>query len=818
MRFLHFSSSRFPGFFIRGFASVCLVFVFVFLGVRSAHAIDFTVQQMDGSSPGDGVLRQRMQRLVVAIHNQVAAATTHFQFYSAHKEDLQVSCRLHLVGSERVDGFSYFNGTERIVGEVLEKKAAEQVYEELTGVAKDPGILEQDGDSFRFRVFPVQPGETKPIEIQSSQVLERSEGVLSFVVPRANLPQGDVTFSLSVDVTDDLPIDSVDVEGIQALVKRMGRRHVRVIFEGHGSEINSDITIKYRLVNDDHALRFVTHRDGASDGSFMLIVTPKDSVEDQEVIGRDILFVTDISGSMSGAALNQSKKGLATIVDKLSRDDRFDIIAFDDEPIPFYGSLREATPSAREDAMQRVNALKTRGGTNIKKALMKGLDLLEAARMAPGADPSRPQAIIFLTDGQGSNPPEVVLSEIRKRTTSVRIYSFGAGSGVNRPFLTRLAQANRGLATYIAQDNQIEGAMTRLYERISMPLMVDLKLEFDGVEPNSIYPKQLPDLYKDGEVIIFGRYTQPGSGTIKIRGRLKGEAKVLELPVEFPKSQTDHPHVEKLWAAKRVDHLLQMERSTGREELTQEITRLGIVYNLVTPYTTFLAVPESLKTDQIKEAIRLGKQGYTKRLVDTMKGIRLSQANIPPGDPVLTVIAPEDARRVVAYFPFGLVKRMDFDTIRSHWSVRFLVPRDVEDGVYVIRVLIVHHDGRHEWKEIEYTIDGTEPEFDTLIADLAVPGEDLHLEVDPFEQVRSVRAYVLGQPGIKVKLEIDPDSGTYVGALSLPDNFDAMDLVVRVVVRDRARNRHERDYFVRLIDGEEYGCAAGVELNHQTTF
>ncbi|MCZ7582070.1 MAG: hypothetical protein M5R36_01365 [Deltaproteobacteria bacterium] len=137
-------------------------------------------------------------------------------------------------------------------------------------------------------------------------------------------------------------------------------------------------------------------------------------------------------------------------------------------------------------------------------------------------------------------------------------------------------------------------------------------------------------------------------------------------------------------------------RTRHDDELVREVTRLGIVYNLVTEYTTFLAVPESLKTADIKDKIRQGKLGYTKKLIDGMEGIRLSQANIPPGDPVLSVAAPADAQNVTAYFPFGLVKALRYDEIRGHWSVRFLVPRDVPDGTYIIRVRIVHADGRVE--------------------------------------------------------------------------------------------------------------------------
>jgi hypothetical protein len=167
----------------------------------------------------------------------------------------------------------------------------------------------------------------------------------------------------------------------------------------------------------------------------------------------------------------------------------------------------------------------------------------------------------------------------------------------------------------------------------------------------------------------------------------------------------------------------------------KEVARLGIVYNLVTDYTAFLAVPESLKTQKIKEMIRSGKRGYDKKLVDSMEGIRLSMLNLPPGDPVLSVAAPMDAKKVVAYFPFGLVKRMRWDPYREHWSVRFLVPKSTLDGVYTARVLIVRAEGRMEWRKIEYTVDSQAPEFDAVIPGSANPSEVIRVQVDPFEPV-----------------------------------------------------------------------------------
>jgi hypothetical protein len=163
----------------------------------------------------------------------------------------------------------------------------------------------------------------------------------------------------------------------------------------------------------------------------------------------------------------------------------------------------------------------------------------------------------------------------------------------------------------------------------------------------------------------------------------------------------------------------------------------------------------------------------------------------------------------VAYFPFGLVKRLAWDARREHWSVRFLVPRDVQDGQYPIRVRITHRDGTLEWKNIEITIDGSEPELDVVADEFAIPGVRFRLEVDPQEPVRELYAYLPGVSQRRTRLALDPDSGRYAGDLPIPEQLDAAALTIRIVARDRARNRVEHDLQVPVLS--DFDCCEDEE-------
>ncbi len=771
----------------------------IFLFARLVFGMEVRVVTQEGSAP-DGEVRLTMHHIESIVHNQVIATRHAFQVYNGATQEVEAGITLSLNPGETIDGFSYWNGDEQIVGEVLEKQVAQQVYQELTGVARDPGLLELTRHRFTFRVFPIAPGETKPIEVRTVTPLSVQRGVVQIPIPPDNLPPPAAVFSLKVDISDNLPLGKIACDGISCTTSRQGPHRAKVVYEGSTEGIEKGIAIRYALDAKDYAMRLTTHRRGEADGSFMLVVTPKEQSTRADVIGRDIVFVIDRSGSMQGEPLNQTRRALTHVLSRLNRDDRFNIISFDDEARSLFKRLAPVTEQTLEQAEQAVAALESGGGTNIRDALGLALEELKQKRG------DRPRAIIFLTDGQGNNPPGVVLSHVRQAGANVRLYSFGAGNGVNRPFLERLARDNRGIATFIDRADQIETEVTALYNRIAMPLMVDLELDFGDLDFYNVYPKKLPDLYQDSQVIVFGRYSRPGKGTIRVTGKLKGRRRSLTLPVDLPESAPDHQHIEKLWAQQRIAHQMDIIRTRGEhnEEMVKEVTKLGIVYNLATEYTAFIAVPESLQTGTVKEMLRQGKRGYDKRLIDSMDQVRLSMRHIPPGDPVLSVAAPKEAQRVVAYFPFGLIKRLAYDSLRGHWSVRFLVPRTVLDGVYRIRIQITHADGRIEWQEEEYTIDGTAPEFTAIVPETAPVGQSFTISVDPLEPVRGVSAYLNGDRRTPIPLFFHPETGCYTGTLPSPRTTPASgEFTLHLVVRDLAHNLFERDFVIRAVEADD---------------
>jgi Ca-activated chloride channel family protein len=475
----------------------------------------------------------------------------------------------------RVQGFAYYVGEERIVGEVLERQAARRVYDQVTRRRRDPAILEQTADGeFTFRVFPIEPQEDKRVEITWGEWLERR----------------------GADVTYRVPVGSRETDA-EVILRDPRARHVRSPSHAiHVEPIAGGLRVTTRGAHDERGeleLRWTieeapwqpsawVHRDEGHEGYFLLALAAPEGFEDR-VSPKDVTLVLDRSGSMSGQAIANAREAAADVIRRLGHRDRVNVVAFDDDVQPLYHRPRPADAEVRADALAFVSRLRAGGGTDLAFALRRAL---ESQHDRAG----RPRVVIFVTDGQSA--PQPVFETARADRRDVRVFTVGVGGGVNRALLGRLAAVKRGTFTHIDRAARIEPEVGHLYAQIARPLLVDVALEVEGAVASRIYPRTLPDLFVDDELVVSGRFRGDGPVRFSVRGTLGGR------PIEMrttaaPDASGRRPWVGRRWAASRVDHLLERTQLEGeRPEIREEIVSLALAYDLVTPYTAFLAIPE----------------------------------------------------------------------------------------------------------------------------------------------------------------------------------------------------------------------------------
>ena len=326
---------------------------------------------------------------------------------------------------------------------------------------------------------------------------------------------------------------------------------------------------------------------------------PPDSVKEEEIISKDIVFTVDVSSSMEGERITQVKQSLNSFLDNLSEQDRFNIITFGTHVLKYSGDLVQATPSNISDAHDFVYELYALGMTNISEALDSSL--------AQSYLDTTSKNLIFLTDGAptiGETHPDSIIANVSKNNSrKVRIFSFGVGETVNRALLTKLSIENNGYTTFIASDDSIALLVQNHFKRISKPVMTDLNLDFSDLQVWDRYPKIIMDLFWGTQTLEVGLYNGSGLYPVTLSGWMGSDSVDFTKNYTFTDSLGGYRFVPRLWAQAKINHLLDLIEIYGEtDELVNQIIELSLTYGILTPYTAFYVDPTDVQEQKSKLA------------------------------------------------------------------------------------------------------------------------------------------------------------------------------------------------------------------------
>jgi Ca-activated chloride channel family protein len=484
--------------------------------------------------------------------------------------------RLRAGTGSHVDGFAYWNGEQKIVGEVFEKQLANQVYDSVTSRKRDPGLLQQDGEgAFSFKVFPIEAQEKKRVEVHWTKWLDRRGKIVHY---RAPVTRSDASISITI---------AGNVKNVTSSTHRITVEKITggVRLRSDGARSAGEILLDYEMdAADWQPDAYVNTAKGDHEGWFALsLAAPKEA--SSAVAAKDVTIVVDRSGSMTGDPMEHARAAAADMVRMLGPKDRVNVIAFSDEVDPLFAQPHDANQETKDQSIKFINGLHAGGGTDIALALKTGIKSQEAKG-------ENPKVIMFMTDGQSD--AELAMDAAKADTKDVRVFTIGLGKEVNKPLLSRLAAVKRGRFTYIESATSIESEVRRLASSIAKPLLVDVSVEVEGVNAMRMYPRTLPDLFAEDELVVTGRMRGTGTAKFVIKGKLAGKNVTYTKTVELSKAPS-RPWVGGLWAHSRVEHLLEEIALSNKDsdEMKKEVLELALAYNFVTPYTAFLAIPES---------------------------------------------------------------------------------------------------------------------------------------------------------------------------------------------------------------------------------
>lgn len=357
--------------------------------------------------------------------------------------------------------------------------------------------------------------------------------------------------NISVKIHTDNALKNIYSPTHAIVVHRVGNFDARVTLQKRQARQLHDFLLFYGLDNREIGLNVLTFQpNNDADGYVMALLSPDVKISRNKILPMNIVFVLDVSGSMQGEKLKQAKAALNYCINALRDTDHFNIITFSTQTNLFkkeFVSGRKSKRSAREF----IHRIQASGGTNINEALLTALDMRGGG--------GQPSTVVFITDGQ----PTVGITGVEEIRTHVErlnrnrftIYSFGIGYDVNTALLDGIAFDNAGLSDYIDPAEDIGAEISTFFDKIQNPVLSNLQLDFESAGIFDVFPKRIPDLHRNSQMIFIGRFRNVHDSMLKLTGRAYDGPKTIEFPVSFS-SAHDYTFLPRLWATRKMGYLL----------------------------------------------------------------------------------------------------------------------------------------------------------------------------------------------------------------------------------------------------------------------
>jgi Ca-activated chloride channel family protein len=546
----------------------------------------------------------------VRLVDQVAQVQVSQSFVNTSGRPLEVAFVFPLPYDGAIEQMTLLVDGREHPARLLGAEEARRMYEEIVRKNRDPALLEWIGTGmFRTNVFPVPAGEKRTVSLRYSQLCRKADGLTDFLFPLSTAkytsqPVQRVEFRVTVEAGEEIKNVYSPTHAVE--IQRSDDHHATISYRANDCVPSADFRLLYDVGRGKVAARVLSYRPNrGDDGYFLLLASPQIKAATEQPPRKTVVFVMDRSGSMAGKKIDQVRRGLRFMLDRLRPGDLFNIIIYDSEVESFRPELQRFNEQTRKAAESFVEGVYAGGSTDINAALRTAFMQIK--------DATTPSYIIFLTDGMPTsgvtNEAQIVANAKGANRARARIFAFGVGDDVNARLLDRLVRGSFGQSEYVGTEEDIEDHISRLYRRIESPVMTDVKIEFtldaqgaeEGRGVNRVYPRGSFDLFAGEQLVTVGRYHTPGAAKVTVSGMVAGKRQSLDFPAELVEKSPDETrgYVEKLWAVRRIGEILDEIDLHGRnEELIKELVDLSTRHAILTPYTSFLA-DENTRLDDL---------------------------------------------------------------------------------------------------------------------------------------------------------------------------------------------------------------------------
>ncbi len=490
-----------------------------------------------------------------------------------------------------ITGFTLIINGKEYVADVLPRKEAQEKFEEAASQGRSAGLLESRNKNLFSYSLSFEAGQSIIVKLKYEQAIKKSLGNFEYVLFLRNTDTIHSINSLSVNLTISSlnDITTLETPGFTGASKKyLSATSGRISYSANAMP-DTDLTVVYTTNNPQLNGDMLFYNMGGQ-GYMMHVFSPSETDLGTTALSKDIVFVIDKSGSMSGEKIAQVKNVFTKIISDLPPDDYFNVIFFDTDMRTYSSSLMEANTKNKADAANFVNSLDANGGTNINQALLDAVGMFKA-------DNQRVPIIVFLTDGEpteGITSPYVIRKNIKdanKAKVSIFTIAFGIENEANYDFLKALSLENYGKAQRFFQEGKVEEEMTDFYKTISTPLITDMDFTYNGV--SDVVNTGQFNLFAGSDAIVLGKYsgstiTSDVAATTRTGSRnFKNSFNVV--------SKHENSFIPRLWAYTKIKKLMdQIDIEGETDTLVSAVTSISLEFKFVTPYTSlFVEVPKN---------------------------------------------------------------------------------------------------------------------------------------------------------------------------------------------------------------------------------
>ncbi|QMU60441.1 MAG: marine proteobacterial sortase target protein [Gammaproteobacteria bacterium] len=518
-----------------------------------------------------------------------------------------------------VDHMNMIIGERIIAGKIKKRKQAKQIYELAKQQGKKASLIEQQRSNiFTNSVANIGPNEKISISIQYQQTLSYDQGQFSIRFPMVvgiryipgtqkvaefnglgwamNTDQVPDASSITPPVIDsdqghnnpvsininlDAGFPIVNVESryhpISKQINEANQYRIQLINQATPANRDFELTWRPQTTHEPQAALFTQDKDNDRYGLLMLM-PPEVDWSKQQTLAKEMIYVIDTSGSMSGESMQQAKQALLLGLSQLKSEDWFNIIQFNSYTEAFSEHALPARENNIDRAKKYVNSLLANGGTEIAPALKTALSNVKNSE--------RIRQVIFLTDGSVGNEKQL-FKIIKRKLNNNRLFTVGIGSAPNSYFMSEAASLGRGTFTYIGKIEEVQEKMTQLFQKLNHPVLSDIEMIWKDDSNIDHWPNPIHDLYI-GEPLIVSLRLPKDQKQLIIKGHTNQTDWSTDLPITDGGKETG---LNVLWARNKIQSLSQkISHGANAEEIKQAITALGLEHHIVTKHTSLVAV------------------------------------------------------------------------------------------------------------------------------------------------------------------------------------------------------------------------------------